>query len=276
MDDFETISLENKECKICKQETGEELISCILREKFSTAENVSPTSPQAPETSFAHRVCLERWDEVMKNTFFPQPKKTWKDRIKGFISTGPSNNNATETWTPVVSSGVKPSDSSWPIFESTKRGKARSPGTAAHSVFSESKEVYRVENAGNKESEYGPWRGTKVRICSVDSDDGEDERPADSTNDKKIVQHTRAKLQECDVVQLKEFIDVLKLQINDVSSDLITHLQERDGLLLQKHTMKVTVGQLINLQSNIKTSSVQNIPRPTPSVTGHQDILPCT
>ena len=43
MDDFETISLEKKECKICKQETGEELISCILREKFSSADNVSPT-----------------------------------------------------------------------------------------------------------------------------------------------------------------------------------------------------------------------------------------
>ena len=45
MDDFETISLENKECKICKQETGEELISCILREEFSSADmdNVSPT-----------------------------------------------------------------------------------------------------------------------------------------------------------------------------------------------------------------------------------------
>ena len=43
MDDFETISLENNECKICKQETGEELISCILREEFSSADNVSPT-----------------------------------------------------------------------------------------------------------------------------------------------------------------------------------------------------------------------------------------
>ena len=43
MDDFETISLENKECRICKQETGEELISCILREEFSSADNVSPT-----------------------------------------------------------------------------------------------------------------------------------------------------------------------------------------------------------------------------------------
>ena len=38
MDDFETISLENKECKICKQETDEELIPCILREKFSSAD----------------------------------------------------------------------------------------------------------------------------------------------------------------------------------------------------------------------------------------------
>ena len=51
MDDFETISLEKKECKICKQETGEELISCILREKFSSADNVSPTGQCKTQTA---------------------------------------------------------------------------------------------------------------------------------------------------------------------------------------------------------------------------------
>ena len=73
------------------------------------------------------------------------------------------------------------------------------------------------------------------------------------------------------------FFVVVVVVVTEVSSDLITHLQERDGLLLQKHTMKVTVGQLVNLQSKIKTSSIQNVSRPTSSTTQkYQDTLPCT
>ena len=192
MDDFETINLDNKECKICKQETGEELISCILREKFySTTEDVSPNSSDEVETSFAHRVCLERWDAVMKNTFFPQQKKTWKDRIKGFISTGSSNNNAIETWTPVVLDNVERSAANDdPIrFASKKREQERSSGTSGHSMFSESKEVYRV---GKRESEYGQWRSNKIRICSIDSDD-EDDKPGRPFPRQKVVRHTREK-----------------------------------------------------------------------------------
>ena len=34
MDVFETINLDTQECKIRKQQTGEELISCILHEMF--------------------------------------------------------------------------------------------------------------------------------------------------------------------------------------------------------------------------------------------------
>ena len=51
--------------------------------------------------------------------------------------------------------------------------------------------------------------------------------------------------------------------LTDVSSDLVTHLQVRDDLRLQKNTMKVTVGKLVHLQSNIKTSSAQDRPRST-------------
>ena len=200
MDDFETINLDNKECKICKQETGEELISCILREKFYSTEDVSPNSSDEVETSFAHRVCLERWDAVMKNTFFPQQKKTWKDRIKGFISTGSSNNNAIETWTPVVLSNVERSAANDdPIrFASKKREQERSSGTSGHSMFSESKEVYRVENVGKRESEYGQWRSNKIRICSIDSDD-EDDKPARPLQlpRQKYVGHTREKCKSC-------------------------------------------------------------------------------
>ena len=51
--------------------------------------------------------------------------------------------------------------------------------------------------------------------------------------------------------------------LTDVSSDLVTHLQVRDDLRLQKNTMKVTVGKLVHLQSNIKTSSAQDRSRST-------------
>ena len=61
----------------------------------------------------------------------------------------------------------------------------------------------------------------------------------------------------------------------EVSSDLITHLQERDDLLLQKHTMKVTAGQLVDLQSNLKTTSTQNLQRPAPDTRNNQDTLHC-
>lgn len=274
MDEFETINLDSKECKICKQDTGEELISCILRDKFAAEEkSISSSSAgsneRERETSFAHRVCLERWDTVMKNTFFRQPKKTWKDRLKGFITTGSANNSETETWTPVILGNVEHSDANdnRPIFEPTKREKEIYSGTTGYSVFRTSKEAYRVENVGDGDSEHDQWRTNKVRICSVDSDEEAEEHAG-------VIRFTREKLQECDVVQLIKFAENLQLQINNVSSDLVMHLQERDGLLLQKHTMKVTVGQLVHLQSKIKTSSTQNIPRSTTSTaSGNQNVI---
>ena len=59
------------------------------------------------------------------------------------------------------------------------------------------------------------------------------------------------------------FYFVSSFSLTDVSSDLVTHLQVRDDLRLQKNTMKVTVGKLVHLQSNIKTSSAQDRPRST-------------
>jgi len=270
MDAFETINLNSKECRICKQETGEQLISCVLREKFSTGENISPTSrSNLTEPSFAHRVCLERWDTVMKNTYFPQPKKTWKDRIKDFISTGTSHSGM-KTWTTVEPSDAN--DNRPSIFDSLGREKARSSGISGRSLFSESKEAYRVENVGRRESDHGQWRRNKVRICSVDSD-GDEKPPFPS--EANTTRYTKEKLQECNVIQLKELAEGLKIQINKVSSDLISHLQERDGLLLQEHTLKVTAGQLVNLQSSRKTSTVQSVPRSTLSTRSSPDSLPC-
>ena len=195
MDEFETINLESRECKICKQETGEELISCILHNQFSTAEKsiVFPTddgvsSIEEGEPSFAHRVCLERWDTVMKNTCFPQPKKTWKDRLKGFITTGSANNNVTETWTP-VDYNVRPA-SGRPIFEcTTMPEKARS----SYSVFSESKEAYRVENVGERDTERGHCRRNKIRVCSVDLEDEDEERVPSSKGSVFCLTRTECK-----------------------------------------------------------------------------------
>ena len=198
MDEFETINLDSKECKICKQETGEELISCILRDKFSTEEkiisaNSASSNEREGETSFAHRVCLERWDTVMKNTCFRQPKKTWKDRLKGFMTTGSANSNVTETWTPVILGDNSDANDNRPIFEPTKREKGIFSGATGYSVFSASKEAYRVENVGDGGSEHDQWRTSKVRICSVDSDEEDERHAGEFASKRSVIRLTREK-----------------------------------------------------------------------------------
>lgn len=181
MDEFETISLDTEECKICGQQTGEELISCILRKKLpSSGENIIESS-KAGEATFAHRICLERWDTIMKNTFYPQPKKTWKDKLKGFISAGEAS---VEFWTPV-------SDTSNDRNRTIPTTTTRSFSTASdYSVFSQSKEAYRVAEVRSKQ---GQWRSSKVRICSIDSEE-EQQRSASpvASEQSKFIWHTKS------------------------------------------------------------------------------------
>lgn len=192
MDEFETINLDIKECKICKQQTGEELISCILHENFSSSgENTSQSSCSNRAETFAHRICLERWNAVMKSSFYPQPKKTWKDRIMGLINAGQAS---VETWTPVgdlnhpdTCADNRPSCMSSDEQKVTQLAAANDVG---HSVFSESKEAYRVEDAGY---DHGQWRKSKVRIRSVDLEDIEHEQPAvPATSKRNFIRHTRS------------------------------------------------------------------------------------
>lgn len=193
MDEFETINLDVKECKICKQQTGEELISCILHEKLSSSgEDTSQSSCSNGVETFAHRICLERWDAVMKSSFYPQPKKTWKDRIMGLINVGPVSNfqGSIETWTPVGHSDTADSRPSC-ISSDEQKGKLPTSSNLGHSVFSESKEAYRVEDVGNG---HGQWRKSKVRIRSVDLEDGENEEPTavPTTSERNFIRHTRS------------------------------------------------------------------------------------
>lgn len=189
MDEFETISLDSRECEICKQQTEEELISCVLHENFpSSRENISQTgSSNGNEATFAHRICLERWDAVMKNTFYPQPKKTWKDRLKGLISAGQAS---VETWTPVTTSHSTDSLDDPNRTISTTRSYSSATG---HSVFRESKEAYRVAEVGHNR---GQWRTSKVRICSVDLEDSEkDQQNTESpvaSEQCKFSRHTKS------------------------------------------------------------------------------------
>ena len=184
MDEFETINLDTQECKICKQQTGEELISCILYEMFSSRGSQSSSSSTGVE-AFAHRICLERWDAVMKSSFHPQLKKLWKDRIMGLINVGQaSNQDSKETWTPT--------DHLDRADEQTDR---QLPGiNGQQPVFSESKEAYRVEVI---ENEHGQWRKSKVRIRSVELEDSEvdDNEPAAAVSisrERKFIWHTRS------------------------------------------------------------------------------------
>lgn len=173
MDEFETINLDTQECRICKQQTGEELISCILHEMFSSPGS-SPTGVEA----FAHRICLERWDAVMKSSFHPQQKKSWKDRIMGLINVRQaSNQGSIETWTPT--------DHLDHAYKQTDR--QLSGVDAQQSVFTESKEAYRLEVVAN---DHGEWPKRKVRVCSVDVDDSEVDHnePVAAVS----IQHTRS------------------------------------------------------------------------------------
>ena len=191
MDEFETINLDSKECKICKQQTGEELISCILHESFaSSAENTSRASSSNGVETFAHRICLERWDAVMKSSFYPQPKKTWKDRIMSLVTTGQAS---FETWTPFVYlDHANRSADNRPSSSDEQRDKLpKASQNVRHSVFHDSKEAYRVEDLGN---DYGQWRKSKVRICSVDLEDseGEESTAVPATTERNSTRHTRS------------------------------------------------------------------------------------
>lgn len=184
MDEFETINLDIKECKICKQQTGEELISCILHGTDGSSGVNNKTSCSSGAETFAHRICLERWEAVMKSSFYPlaQPKKTWRDRLKGLISAGQTSNmqgSNIETCTPVgnLDHADDADDNNWPISSLT-----------GHSVFSESKEAYRVEDVGNNQ---GQWRTNKVRIRSVDVEDS-DEDQVTITSEHKLIRYTRS------------------------------------------------------------------------------------
>ena len=64
--------------------------------------------------------------------------------------------------------------------------------------------------------------------------------------------------------------------LTEVSTELICHLQERDSLFLQAHTMQVSVAQLINLHSNVKTTSTQNVTKSITCSRNSQDTLQCT
>jgi len=185
MDDFETINLDTQECKICKQQTGEELISCILREMFPSPASQSSSSSTTGVEAFAHRICLERWDAVLKSSFYPQQKRSWKDRIMGLINVGQtSNQGSIETW--------KPTDH---LDHSDEQTDTRLPGiNAQHSVFTESKEAYHVEVI---ENDHGQWPKRKVRIRSVDLEENEagDNEPVAAVSisrPQNFIQHTRS------------------------------------------------------------------------------------
>ena len=183
MDEFETISLDTQECKICKQQTGEELISCILHESFEMFS--SPGSSPTIVEAFAHRICLERWDAVMKSSFHPQQKKSWKDRIMGLVNVRQaSTQGSIATWTPTdhLDHAYKPTD-------------RQLPGTnSQQSVFTESKEAYRLEVVAD---DHGEWPKRKVRIRSVDVEDSEVDHnepvaAVSISRERNVVQHTRS------------------------------------------------------------------------------------
>ena len=86
MTEFVTISLESNQCDICEQETGEELVSCVVNDRCLRQ---GCDSNSLGNYKRAHRECLEKWESVMRNSMKPlgeQSKRTWKDKIKEFVN----------------------------------------------------------------------------------------------------------------------------------------------------------------------------------------------
>lgn len=171
MDGFDTISLESNTCDICNQDTGEELIDCILNDRcLQVRENsVDGTEPYKR----AHKDCLDKWKTVIQATLTarcPSPKRTWKDRIKDLLIPH-EESNVNDTWLRV---DVAPKKRDSKQVENSKtvnlNSKQNNNKTSSQRHHFLTNEVYRIERT---EDEVGSCeeRARKLRVRSVDKAD---------------------------------------------------------------------------------------------------------
>lgn len=174
MDGFETISLESTECDICHQDTGEELISCVLNDRcLRESENLKLSC--SGNVAKVHQSCLQKWESVMKNAIKPlqhQIKRTWKDRLKGLINTTSDGPELIETWAPVNQSRCRDCGDENLCVDIKTAQNSRCQGASFLT-----NEAYRVETLYRDENR---TRGRKVRIKSIELEKEDDDENKNS------------------------------------------------------------------------------------------------
>lgn len=171
MDGFDTISLESNTCDICNQDTGEELIDCILNDRCLQVRENSVDGKEPYKR--AHKDCLDKWKTVIQATLTarcPSPKRTWKDRIKDLLIPH-EESNVNDTWLRVdvapKKRDSKQVENSKTVNLNSKQNNNKMSSQRQHFLTNE---VYRIERT---EDEVGSCeeRARKLRVRSVDKAD---------------------------------------------------------------------------------------------------------
>lgn len=252
MTEFVTISLESNQCDICEQETREELVFCVVNDRCLR---------QGCDWNYkrAHPECLEKWESVMRNSMKPlgeQSKRTWKDRIKEFV-----NSNSGKYEERLIET-LAPSQRTELISESLK--------TTTMTNCSETGQLLRSKNT-NKcdflvDETYSIERisdARKVRVRSLDMESvGDTECQEESLPTQCLVRedsdrNTVKQLERLTIQELRDAVTSYKLQVTEASYGLVNELQQRDGILQQGETMRVTIAQLVSLQQQMRANSPQ-------------------
>lgn len=185
MEGFDTICLDSNICDICNQDTGEELINCILNDRcLQVGESSSNSDVNTEPYKQAHKDCLDKWKSVIQSTFnskCPSPKRSWKDKLKDLLNRNVEGASIFDAWVEVDSS--KSSSSNNPSdYHPSSHAKTSVPNTRNNNFLTN--EEYRVERV-NDDLEECLERGRKLRVRSVDIEDDEVESPSNGNHDHK-------------------------------------------------------------------------------------------
>lgn len=175
MEGFDTISLDSNICDICNQDTGEELISCILNDRCLQVGETSDASDETQPHKQAHKDCLDRWKSVVQSSFnskCPSPKRSWKDKLKDLINRNVESSSIFDAWVEVDSSKSSTSTRSSNEIDPSQNANSSDFNTRTNSFLT--KEEYRVERVNCNMEEFLE-RGRKLRVRSVDIEDEDEE-----------------------------------------------------------------------------------------------------
>ena len=185
MEGFDTISLDTQICDICNQDTGEELINCILNDRcLQVGDCTSSAFDVAEPFKQAHKECLDKWKSVVQSTLnsrCPSPKRSWKDKLKDLLNRNVESSSIYDGWVEVDSSKSSSKNSVTVSNSAIRSNSTNVP--SSNTINFLNKEQYRVEQVNDDIGECLE-RGRKLRVRSVDIEDDEDS-PNDVNENKQ-------------------------------------------------------------------------------------------